>query len=351
MNSIFKNCILKAIFLCTAIVCALPLSAYAITVEITALVPGCGDGLIGVGEQCDGSNLGGASCSSLGFRSGSVSCSATCMYVTESCTVGSSGGGGGGGGGSSGQSGIPNTNVVFTGRAYPRSTVTLLKDAQVVATTVASADANFQMTISNISSGNYIFSVYSEDSKGIRSSLLTFPVGITSGVTTKVSDIFIAPSIATDKSEVRRGDTISIFGQSIPNAQVTIQVNSEHEHFIQRLADPQGVYLVNFDTSVLENGQHSTRSKAALDNEISSFSKIVGFIVGNRNVAAVLDSTKKKGDLNNDTKVNLIDFSIAAFWYKRTLSVIFAPIEVDHLNGDGIIDLRDFSIIAYNWTG
>jgi hypothetical protein len=74
-----------------------PFVASAITVEITATVPGCGDGVIETGEQCDGSNLGGSSCSSLGFTSGSLSCSSACTFNTSQCTSGGGGGGGGGG--------------------------------------------------------------------------------------------------------------------------------------------------------------------------------------------------------------------------------------------------------------
>jgi hypothetical protein len=47
----------------------------------------------------------------------------------------------------------------------------------------------------------------------------------------------------------------------------------------------------------------------------------------------------------------LIDFSIAAFWYKRPLSAEFLAREQKHLNGDGKIDLIDFSIMAFYWTG
>ena len=49
------------------------------------------------------------------------------------------------------------TSIIFDGRAYPKSAVTLLKDAQIAATTVAGADANFQMTLAGLSAGNYIF--------------------------------------------------------------------------------------------------------------------------------------------------------------------------------------------------
>ena len=71
-----------------------------------------------------------------------------------------------------------------------------------------------------------------------------------------------------DKSEVRRGDNIAIFGQSAPDAEITITVNSEEEFFVKTLADDGGVYLYNFDTSVLKIDQHFTKSKAAVDGEI-----------------------------------------------------------------------------------
>ncbi|MBM2818061.1 MAG: Fibronectin type-III protein [Parcubacteria group bacterium] len=267
-----------------------------------------------------------------------------------SVTPVSAGGGvvGGGGGGSP----ISATSVIFSGRAYPKTTVTLLKDAQIAATTVAGADANFQITLSNLSGGNYIFSVYSEDKNGNRSSLLTFPVSVTAGVTTNVGGIFIAPTIAVDKSEVKRGDNIAIFGQSAPKTEITISINSEEEFFNKTDSDSDGIYLYNFDTSILEMGQHLTKSKAALKGEISSFSKAVGFIVGTKNVVATIKAKcSVKADLNSDCKVNLVDFSIAAYWYKRTLSADFAKKEKEKLSGDNKISLTDFSIMAFYWTG
>ncbi len=46
---------------------------------------GCGDGQIGAGEQCDGGNLNGQSCGSLGFDMGALGCTAMCMYDTGNC--------------------------------------------------------------------------------------------------------------------------------------------------------------------------------------------------------------------------------------------------------------------------
>ncbi len=142
-----------------------------------------------------------------------------------------------------------------------------------------------------------------------------------------------------------RGDNIAIFGQSVPNAEVTIVVNSDQEIFNKVQSNKDGSYLYNFNTSPLKIGQHSTKSKAAISGDISSFGKAVGFIVGKITIAKV-ETLCGKADLNCDGGANLIDFSILAYWYKRPN----VPSNVD-LNGDGKINLIDFSIMAYYWTG
>lgn len=257
---------------------------------------------------------------------------------------GTSGGGGGTSGGGSPTSGVT-TSVIFNGRAYPKSTVTLLKDAQVAATAIAGSDSNFEIDLSGIGGGNYIFSLYSEDYQGIRSALLTFPVSITRGATTQVSDIFIAPTIEVDKSEVKRGDNLAIFGQSMQAGEITFVIHSPEEIFFKTRADKNGVYLYNFNTASLEYGYHFTKAKAARDGLISSFSKAVGFQVGTKTIRKEVIKALK-GDFNGDGRVNLVDFSIAAYWYQR----LSPPAKVD-LNSDGKVNLVDLSIMAFYWTG
>lgn len=53
-----------------------------------AAIPDCGDNLVNVvGEQCDGTDLGGASCASFGYLAGSLSCDAGCQLDTSGCDV------------------------------------------------------------------------------------------------------------------------------------------------------------------------------------------------------------------------------------------------------------------------
>ena len=322
------------------------------TVEITGtVILGCGDGVIQDGEQCDGANLVGQTCVSQGFFGGTLHCNPNCTFNVLACTLPPPpppppGGGGGGGGFVP----PPVTQAIFTGRASPQSTITLLRDGQVVATTVSDSLANFRISVSGLSVGNYIFGVYSEDNKGIRSPLLSFPIGVTYGITVEIGGIFVAPTISTDKNEVRRGDNIAVFGQSAPNSEITIMVQSEEPLFARALADKDGIYLQNIDTSPLTIGRHSARAKAAYRGEITAFSRSIDFLVGTRNIARAAERLLR-GDLNNDNRVNLIDFSIAAFWHRRTITPAFAITERERLNGDGRINLVDFSIMAFHWTG
>jgi hypothetical protein len=316
-------------------------------VLIDALVPGCGNGIIESGEECDGAALSGASCFTKGYTGGSLSCTSSCLFNTSSCVytppVASSGGGGGSAQGA---------KIVLTGRAYPGSQITILKDAQVVATTIADEGAHFQVLIKGLAAGTYIFSIYSEDIKGIRSSLFTFPVSVSRGILAKIDNVFVAPTITADKIEVKKGDPVLLFGQSYPFSEVTLEVNSEEQFFLKTKAASDGVYLKSFDSSVLEFGVHHAKARSVADEQISSQSSAYEFVVGTKNVySSDYEVCSKKADLNGDCRVNLVDFSIVAFWYLRTLSPAFLARERAHLNGDGKINLVDFSIMAFHWTG
>jgi len=254
----------------------------------------------------------------------------------------------GGGGGIIAQ---PQTGVNFSGRAYPFSRIELLKDGQIVASTLADPNAHFSVTVTGINAGSHLFSVIGKDNNGLRSQSFSFPITVSMGVTVYISGIFLAPTLSIDKKVVRRGDNLSIFGQTVPESAVTVGVASRHESFYVVDADKNGVFLYTLDTTQLEEGDHKTRVKAAKGGEISEFSRTIAFEVGNRTVLNTDVECPKKGDLNNDCRVNLVDLSIAGFWYKKPLNQSLLIREKTVLNGDAIINLVDLSIMGFYWTG
>ena len=52
-------------------------------------IGGCGDDVVSGNEQCDGTDLDGATCVSLGFQSGTLSSTSSCRFDTSGCSGGS----------------------------------------------------------------------------------------------------------------------------------------------------------------------------------------------------------------------------------------------------------------------
>jgi hypothetical protein len=343
MNKILK---ISLVFLITILSFFIFQKIKSASVTVTAIVPGvCGNGIKEINEQCDGNDFGGQTCFNFGYSGGSLSCNSNCTLNFSGCTTAPPPGGG-----------APPPpqygKVIISGYAQPKSEVTLMSDGTIRARTIAGDDAKFSFTLDNLSPGNYLFTLYSEDKDGRRSSLYTFPVKLEAGQTITAGNILLSPTIDVDKLEVKRGDFISIFGYAQSFADVVISVSSEEELFFRTNANKDGFYLYQLGTDILEKGDHFTKSKSILANQmVSNYSRVVSFKVGDKTVSKEVKKVCGKADLNCDGRVNLIDFSIAAYWYKRKLSPAFALIEKERLNGDGKVDLIDFSIMAYYWTG
>lgn len=316
------------------------------SVNITAIKPNiCGNNIREINEECDSLDLGGQSCVSLGYSGGNLSCNLNCTFNTSQCIIQPPGGGGS----FFSQYGT----VVFSGRAQPNSDITLMSDGQIRTSFKADSDGKFEITLSNLSPGTYIFTLYAEDFQGRRTNLHSFPVIITAGSEIKISSIFLSPTIDIDKTVVKKGDILRIFGQTAPKSDVLIIVSSEKEIYLQTKAENDGTYLYAFNTIDLEYGNHFAKSRSILANQlISPFSRVISFNVSTTTkIRETVSKCPPKGDLNNDCRVNLIDFSIAAYWYKKKLSPQFVKIEKEKLNGDGKINLIDFSILAYYYSG
>jgi len=304
---------------------------YFPSIEVTPTpTPICGNNIREGNEQCDAGGSNGV-------------CPATC---STSCTTNSCGGGGGGGGGG-GETIITLPQILFKGLAYPASKITILKDGQVVAVTLTGLDAKFEVGLSGLSSGDYNFGVWAADSAGQRSTTRTFYLTIISGVNLVVSGIFLPPTISLDKAEVKRGDLLNIFGQTVPSVEVSVTISSNESLLKKVSADENGAWFYKLDTSETEYGEHTAKARSTAKEDISDFSQLARFIVSASNREnPILKSWILKGDFNNDNRVSLVDFSIAAYWYKR-----LSPPPIIDLNNNGIVDLADFSIMAYYWTG
>lgn len=274
---------------------------------------------------------------------------------TPTPTPTTSSGGGGGGGGGGGILPPPSgtvTKVVLKGLAYPGAKVFVLRDGATDVNVVADNDGNFQAESTLGSGGFYSFALYASDIENKRSLTVGFTVNAFSGQTVIVSDIIISPTIGADKSQVRMGNDIKFFGYSYPKSQVNVIINSSQVIADKTQSEKSGLWTYTLNSSTLEAGDHTTKSQTVASELISPFSESLSFKVGNADVpfgkvVSTGPSCNKNGDINNDRKVNLVDFSIMLFfWNQKNPKNPCADI-----NYDGAVNLIDFSIMLYWWTG
>ena len=171
-------------------------------IDITALVRGCGNGIIepDLGEQCEGGrnastvplDLNGVSCFDRGFnRGGTLSCRNSCIFNTDACIQNS---------GSrrdpsrvrdnNEEVSVPNTNVVFTGRGEPNSTFFAITSDGIFTKVKIDPDGKFSVTISEPIPGEYNFTFYTLSPNGLFGPR-TFSTPIQQYATTHINNIFI----------------------------------------------------------------------------------------------------------------------------------------------------------------
>ncbi len=277
-----------------------------------------------------------------------------CDSITDTDEFNAPPAGGGGGVGGPGPRDTSITNVVISGQGYPNQQVTLLKDSQIVSTIPANALGKFTIDVKDLSAGNYVFSLYSQDINTVRSTLVTFPTEITKDALTNITGAFIPPTIRSDKLIVAKGKLLSLAGQTAPNAivELILKTPDNRELSVTANSNTQGIYTYQLDTTPLAVGKYSVHSRTTHEGRVSTYSTTITFDIGNDDTLNTTDDgCAFYADLNGDCRVNLIDFSISAFWYEQELSAEFEPKESERLNGDNQINLTDFSIMAFYWTG
>lgn len=238
---------------------------------------------------------------------------------------------------------IPQTAVRFSGYAYPDALVSISKQGIFALSVYADSTGYFTATLEEEYDSTILYSVIARDVLGNRSLLLNYPIAIQVGYLTHLSGILFAPTIVLDKRETVLNGDIAISGYALPNREVEILINGEVEKVFSKQTNNDGTYKYVLNLSGLPKGEYTVSIKYKGDERQS---KLVKFIIGdkillNEEIVEVL-----QGDCNRDGVINLIDFSVLAFWYKKPNP----PICVD-VKRDNIVDLIDFSILAYFWTG
>lgn len=241
---------------------------------------------------------------------------------------------------SSGGGNVAPTKVIFSGRAYPNSSIEIfLKSNQTAAyrfvpqaVSNMSADGNFDVTYTGLFGGDYIFGLQARDKDGRKSGIVQASVDLLSADKLILQNIFLPPTISLLRTSVRAGDFISIAGYATTGGIVEAEIDGK----ISRLgiiAGGDGYYKALLSTAQLSYGTHTIRVRQKSEGEMSDFSSNKIFTVSK----VFFPMT----DLNNDGRIDISDWSIfLSLWISKDDT---ARKRID-FNGDGKVDIADFSI-------
>ncbi len=272
--------------------------------------------------------------------------SAFTMVDTENVSINAIVGSPSSGGISGGGIGIPQTSVRFSGEAYPHATVTVLKEGKEITSVPADDKGYFTITLPETYKANVLYSLFAKDILGQRSLLINYPIVVYPGYLTHLSGIRFAPTVVTDKAQVKIGDYLGVSGYALPEADLEIGMESQitgEKKIFTLISQTTGAYNISIPMGELARGDYSVYVKYKGDTRIS---KLLKFVIGDTNILNTDAIVSIPGDCNRDKVINLIDFSVLAFWYGKS-----SPPSCVDTNKDSIINLVDFSILAFYWTG
>jgi hypothetical protein len=207
-------------------------------------------------------------------------------------------------------------------------------------TVQADTNADFLFTATNVTPGTASFSFNAKDRYGTESLTTTNIFNVVQSAVTTVANIFLPPTITVKPKTVAPGGLILLSGVTVPNAHVVAELHSATTSLAAD-ADQQGDWSLQVDTDSLGEGDHTAKARFEISSAIKSgFGKSVSFFVGTQ----PQEGSCGKPDMNDDGKVNLVDFSI----FLLSWNTSDAPADY---NCDKAVNLADFSIMLFQWTG
>lgn len=231
------------------------------------------------------------------------------------------------------------TKVILRGKGFPNRDVNILLDGKSIGVVRADSNANFSFSTTEITPGTATFGFWARDSAGTDSLTTSVVFDVVQSAVTTVANVFIPPTTRLSATQVAPGDLLTISGQSVPSAGIIAQIFNGPVVFSSE-TDRSGAWALQVDTASLTTGYHLVRSAFELGSTTKSgFGRSVNFYIGGDSPLK-----DKSPDLNGDGKVNLVDFSIFLLSWNT-------DDDRPDFNSDGKVNLGDFSIMLFAWTG
>ncbi len=241
---------------------------------------------------------------------------------------------------SEGGSKVAPTSVIISGRAYPGSTIELLRKSiqdetyrnTPEAISTVSADGIFRIQLTALLQGQYLFALRAVDKDGRKTGVIAFNTDLSSTDNLEARDIFVPPTVDFEKAVVALGKDIKIQGYAFAGDKIDIDIDGIMKG--AATADKNGFWSYATSTRPFRIGDHYARAR-----QTDASGKGSEFSISRTFRVSLL--TFPKADFSGDDKVDITDWSIFLFRWNSTDKDLRSKIDI---NDDGKIDISDFSI-------
>lgn len=234
------------------------------------------------------------------------------------------------------------SNINFSGSAPPQSTVTVLKDGVYATQAQANSSGAFTARLTGLERGVYTFLIYATDSAARKSSSVASTITLGQGTNNSISSLLVPPTIQLSSETLEAAADVRVFGAGLLGSTIELALRAAAEKkYTTTIASTSasGAWEITIPSRDLSRGAQTLRASGLIGGRASGNSTEVTLTVG-----GVVAPSGLKGDLNGDGKVNLVDFSIFLLSWNTSN-------EASDFSGDGTVNLADFSIMLFNWTG
>lgn len=272
---------------------------------------------------------------------------------------------------------VRDTIVVFDGHTFPLAYVQIKDGTTVVGTTTADGNGDFYKEIKAVSGGVHTFNVTSTDGDGTETGPASYTIDVPPQTTTTISNILVPSTLYIDETSLQINDTFTPRGSAYKGSTIEIYANgskigeattSSNGTWSKNLTANFGAGTFTITVIVVNGGNQSEPSKGININVATAPTPTPTVTPTPKPTSTPTPTPKttttpqptptpkptatptptpkscRRSDLNCDTKVNLVDFSILLYHWGTNHAVA-------DINKDGNVNLTDFSIMLYDWTG
>ncbi|HSE35386.1 MAG TPA: dockerin type I domain-containing protein [Candidatus Paceibacterota bacterium] len=264
------------------------------------------------------------------------------VQATPPAPSGVSGGGGGGGG-----LYLTSGDVTLDGFGPPGAKLVVLKDGLHEKDSTVATNGGINEQFLGLQRGTYTWGVYAVDPKGRRTSTFNSVIYLIAGSNNIIAPIHLSPTIGAPTEALDVGASFDVEGYAIPNTPIQVIMNRYNEALSSAIvyastsANGAGYWKARISGTGLTRGTYEVKAKSLLSTKEESLLSPTAYVGIGEDAAP---NFCVRSDFNGDGKVNLIDFSILLFNWRTTDSTT-------DVNQDGTVNLTDFSIMLSCWGG